>query len=216
MSEARRYPATIADAVEHESVLKKSRFLTHAHPVTTPEEAETIIAATRKRFWDANHNCVALVTGLDGDHSRSSDDGEPSGTAGAPMLDVLLRRGMTDVLVIVTRYFGGVKLGAGGLVRAYSGAVSDVLDRAVLVRRELFRQATLAVPHSEAGRYAHLLHDWAQRHDAAMDDIAYDTAARFTLWVPPASADALIAEIATASAGGLAVTWGRDEVRDVR
>lgn len=151
VTSARSYPATIATAVEHEIVIRKSRFLTRIEPVASVEQAEAVIAGIRKRAWDANHNCTAMVTGLLGDQARSSDDGEPSGTAGIPMLEVLRRRDLTDVVAVVTRYFGGVKLGAGGLVRAYSSAVSEALDLASLVRRAVLRQVTLEVPHAEAG-----------------------------------------------------------------
>ncbi|MGO1957542.1 IMPACT family protein, partial [Microbacterium sp.] len=110
------YPATIAGRVDHELEIKRSRFLTHLQPVSSVADADSFIATIRKEFWDARHNCVAMVTGLTADQARSSDDGEPSGTAGVPMLEVLRRRGLTDVVAVVTRYFGGIKLGAGGLV----------------------------------------------------------------------------------------------------
>src|SRR5690606_23713068 len=90
-------PATIAHAVEHELVIRKSRFLTLVAPVDAPEAADAVIADVRRRYWDARHNCSAQVTGLHGDRARSSDDGEPSGTAGIPMLEVLRRRELTDV-----------------------------------------------------------------------------------------------------------------------
>src|SRR5690606_19271603 len=132
MTSARAYPATIADAVEHEIVIKKSRFIARAVPVApggsrpaaeSVMEAEKVIATVRRQAWDAAHNCTAMITGLLGDQARSSDDGEPSGTAGVPMLEVLRQRELTDLVVVATRYFGGTKLGAGGLVRAYSSAV---------------------------------------------------------------------------------------------
>src|SRR5690606_38737968 len=157
---AHPYPATIAAAVDHELVIKKSRFIAHVAPAASPEAADAIIAEVRRRAWDARHNCSAQVTGVLGDRARSSDDGEPSGTAGMPMLEVLRRRGLTDVVAVVTRYFGGVKLGAGGLVRAYSSAVSEALDRAAIVDRMALARATVAVPHADAGRLDNLLRDW--------------------------------------------------------
>ncbi len=110
-------PSTIAAPVEHEVVVTKSRFITTVAPVVDVADAERVITEVRKRHWDARHHCTAMVTGVLGDQARSSDDGEPSGTAGVPMLEVLRRRGLTDLVAVVTRYFGGVKLGAGGLVR---------------------------------------------------------------------------------------------------
>lgn len=216
MTPARRYPDTIAASVEHEIVIKKSRFIAHVHPVVSPGEADAVITAIRKRAWDARHNCVAMVTGLLGDQARSSDDGEPSGTAGVPMLDVLRRRELTDIVAVVTRYFGGVKLGAGGLVRAYSNAVSETLDLAVLVRRETLTQATVEVPHAEAGRYDNLLRDWAATHGATLGDPSYAARATFEVWVPPVALDRLQADLAAASAGVLAPVIGMERVVEVR
>jgi uncharacterized YigZ family protein len=211
----RLYPATIAAAVEHETVIRKSRFLTHIEPVTSVEQAEAVIAGIRKRAWDANHNCAAMVTGLLGDQARSSDDGEPSGTAGVPMLEVLRRRELTDVVAVVTRYFGGVKLGAGGLVRAYSSAVSEALDLASLVRRETLRQATVEVPHAEAGRYDNLLREWAAHHGATLGEPTYAATASLELWVPDPELPRLAADLAAASAGSVTLALGVERIVDV-
>jgi uncharacterized YigZ family protein len=197
------YPSTIGEAVEHELVVKKSRFLTRVVPVSTVAEADAVIAAARKEHWDARHHCVALVVGTHADQQRSSDDGEPSGTAGIPMLEVLRRRELTDLVAVVTRYFGGVKLGAGGLVRAYSTAVSETLDLARLVQRLPATTVTVDVPHADAGRIQGVLRDWADGHDAAVTGVDYAASARITLLVPPARLDAFDAELAAASAGRL-------------
>ena len=114
---------------------KKSKFCSLIEPVTSPEQAMELIAARKKQYWDARHNCFAYVIGDRGEISRCSDDGEPSGTAGRPMLDVLTGEGITNVLAIVTRYFGGVLLGTGGLVRAYSGAVRSALENSIVLER---------------------------------------------------------------------------------
>lgn len=201
--EVTTYPSTIAAALEHELVEKKSRFLARAVPVGTVAEADAVIAAVRKEHWDARHHCVALVVGTHADQQRSSDDGEPSGTAGIPMLEVLRRRGLTDVVVVVTRYFGGIKLGAGGLVRAYSSATSEVLDRATLVRRTAAVTVTVDVPHTDAGRVQGVLRDWCAGNDAVVADVTYAAEARFTLLVPPTALDAMDAALAEASAGRL-------------
>ncbi|KQM16204.1 hypothetical protein ASF83_10100 [Plantibacter sp. Leaf171] len=215
MTTVRQYPSTIAAPVEHELVVKKSRFIGLAHPVSSPDDAEQVIARVKKHAWDARHHCVAMVTGLLGDQARSSDDGEPSGTAGMPILEVLRRRELTDVVVVVTRYFGGVKLGAGGLVRAYSSAASETLDLATIVRRETLTQATLVVPHADAGSYDHLLRDWAQGNGATLGETRYAARAELELWVPRANLARLEADIASASNGSLAVTVGEERVVDV-
>ncbi|CAD5142316.1 conserved protein of unknown function [Microbacterium sp. Nx66] len=215
MSTPHPFPATIAAAVDHALVIRKSRFLTHVAPVSTVAEAEAVIATIRKRAWDANHNCTAMVTGLHADQARSSDDGEPSGTAGVPMLEVLRRRGLTDVVAVVTRYFGGVKLGAGGLIRAYSTAVSETLDRASLVRREALTQATVEVPHADAGRYDNLLRDWAASHGATLGTPTYGASAHLELWVPAAALPRLTADLAAASGGAVAPVAGIERIVDV-
>src|SRR5690606_2389355 len=195
------HPATIVAAVDHELVIRKSRFLTHVAPVSSPEHADEIIAAVKKRHWDAAHNCSAQVTGLRGDRARSSDDGEPSGTAGMPMLEVLRRRDLTDVVAVVTRYFGGIKLGAGGLVRAYSSAVSEALDRAALVDRRLLTGVEVQVSHADAGRFDNLLREWARHRTAVLEEPAYGSSAVFAVWVDPEDVVALRAQVAEASGG---------------
>ncbi|MBB6389720.1 IMPACT family protein [Microbacterium thalassium] len=209
------YPATIAAGVERELVVRKSRFIARVEPVASVEEADAAIAAVRKRYWDARHNCTAMVTGLRGDQARSSDDGEPSGTAGIPMLEVLRRRDLTDVVAVVTRYFGGVKLGAGGLVRAYSTAVSDALDEARLVRRRELTQVRLDVPHADAGRFENLLRDWVQRSGATLGETTYGAHATLEVWAPADAVPRLRDEIASASGGTLAPAVGGTRIVDV-
>jgi len=206
-------PATLAASVEQELVIRKSRFIAHVAPVASAKEAEEAISAIRKRRWDARHNCSAQVLGLTGEHARSSDDGEPSGTAGMPMLEVLRRRELTDVVAVVTRYFGGIKLGAGGLVRAYSSAVSGVLDLASLVDRRMLAQLVVTVPHTEAGRIENLLRDWTQRTGAVLGEPQYDADAMFDVWSPLEAAAGLQAEVAAASAGTVtAIATGIERV----
>lgn len=197
------YPSTIAGAVEGELVIKKSRFITHIAPVSSPEHADAVIAAVKKRRWDARHNCSAQITGLLGDRARSSDDGEPSGTAGVPMLEVLRKSELTDVVAVVTRYFGGIKLGAGGLVRAYSSAVSEALDLATLVDRHVLAEVTVAVEHSDAGRFDNLLREWTRGRRAVLGESIYGADAVFEVWVPSEELPALSAEVAAASSGAV-------------
>ncbi|GAA1735746.1 YigZ family protein [Isoptericola hypogeus] len=218
-ADAQPLPGTLAAAVDHELVIKRSRFLAHLSPAASVEEADAVVARVRKELWDARHHCVALVVGAHADAQRSSDDGEPSGTAGVPMLEVLRHRRVTDVVAVVSRYFGGVLLGAGGLVRAYSGAVSAALDDAaasgLLLRRATRTEVTLDVPHADAGRIDHLLRDWSGAHDALLDGVAYAEAARFTLLVPPGELGRLREDLAAASAGTLTPVAGADRVVDL-
>lgn len=117
-------------------VEKKSRFIATIRPAQTKEEAEAFLIEMKKKYWDATHNCFACVIGENGEYVRSSDDGEPGGTAGRPMLDVLLKEEIRNVAVVVTRYFGGTLLGSGGLVRAYQQAVKEGLKESLIVEKK--------------------------------------------------------------------------------
>ena len=143
---------TVARAGDAEIEVKRSRFLCHVERVTTEDEARAVVERIRKQHWDARHHCSAFVLGPDGAVQRSNDDGEPSGTAGAPMLEVLRGREVSDVVAVVTRWFGGVLLGAGGLVRAYGDAVRVTLDEVGVRRRVLMEQYAVVAGHAEAGR----------------------------------------------------------------
>ncbi len=143
---------TVACAAAAEIEVKRSRFLATATRVETEETARAVVTAARKEHWDARHHCSAFVLGARGDVQRSSDDGEPAGTAGAPILEVIAGRQLSDVVVVVTRWFGGVLLGTGGLVRAYSDAAAAALEQAGRQRRELMSDYAVAVDHASAGR----------------------------------------------------------------
>lgn len=208
-------PSTIAARVAHEAVIRKSRFIATLVPVRSLAEAEAEIAALRKRYWDAGHNCTALVIGPHAEQQRSSDDGEPSGTAGVPMLEVLRHRELTDLVAVVTRYFGGILLGAGGLVRAYSGTVAEALEHAELVRRELLTEMILDVPHAEAGRLDNWLREWAALHHAVWEEPAWTSVARFRLLVPPSAHKALTDDVAAFSAGAFVPVAGESRLVDV-
>ena len=149
----------------HEISIKRSRFITVLRRVEEESSARELVAELRREFYDARHHCSAFVIGADRSLQRSNDDGEPSGTAGTPMLDALVKRvtrhdpqpgeaaaDLSDVCAVVVGYFRGILLGAGGLVRAYSESVSTSLALVPLVRRERLKLFTVAVPHNEAGR----------------------------------------------------------------
>lgn len=152
MTEIRTIAAGRAYRAELE--IKRSRFITDIARTATEEAARALIGAARSEFPDARHHCSAFILTVPGANviERSSDDGEPAGTAGKPMLEVLRGSGLRDVTAVVTRYFGGIKLGTGGLVRAYSEAVRVALEHAPIVRLHSRQRFTLALDHSEAGR----------------------------------------------------------------
>ncbi len=141
----------IAGAGSHELVIKKSRFICTVDRVASEAEARTFVTELRKRYWGASHNCAAWVVGERGELQRSNDDGEPSGTADAPMLNVLNRRELTDTVAVVTRYFGGTLLGAGGLFRAYVQSVSETIDRVGIVERKPLLVIEVEATHDDAG-----------------------------------------------------------------
>lgn len=123
----------IGEKSKWEIEISRSRFITELFPVKTAEEAESVLEEIRATYKDATHHCYAYIVGEHGITMRMSDDGEPQGTAGAPMLEVLKKRNLSDTLAVVTRYFGGIKLGANGLVGAYSRSVAETLDRTPIV-----------------------------------------------------------------------------------
>lgn len=122
----------IQQEIENKIIIQKSEFITHLFRVESIEDVNNILENIRKKYYDATHNCYAYIIGDNQDIQKCSDDGEPQKTAGAPMMDVLKKKNMTNILAVVTRYFGGILLGAGGLVRAYSSSVSEALAKAKL------------------------------------------------------------------------------------
>ena len=146
---------TILEPAEDEFVEKKSRFIAYTSPVHTVEEANAFIAGIRQRHWDATHNVPAFV--LRSGVQRSSDDGEPGGTSGMPVLDVLRKSGVTDVVTVATRYFGGILLGGGGLVRAYSHTASIALQAAQIITMRECLLLSLTCDYGRYGRVASLV-----------------------------------------------------------
>lgn len=139
-----------------EVVEKKSRFIATVAAVSSREEAEAFIASCKKKYWDARHNCSAYIIADTVDILHSSDDGEPSGTAGKPMMEVLLSEGLRNVCVVVTRYFGGTLLGTGGLVRAYQAAVKAGIANSVLVEKHKGIKAKINADYNDVGKLQYL------------------------------------------------------------
>ncbi len=138
---------------------KKSRFIAHIAPVKTEEDAVAFINAKKKEFWDARHNCSAFVIGHNNEITRCNDDGEPSQTAGRPMLDVLLRENIHNCVVVVTRYFGGVLLGTGGLVRAYQSAVQEGLKECEILSPKNGRPCSISTDYNGYGKIEYVLRE---------------------------------------------------------
>lgn len=207
--------ATIATPVTVETVVKRSRFIAFLSPASTLDEASALIVERRRAHWDARHHCTAFVIGASGDAQRSSDDGEPAGTAGAPLLDVLRKQELTDVIVVVTRYFGGTLLGAGGLIRAYSGAAALAVTAAHRVERQFMTEVSVTVAHAEAGKVLAFLHGWAEQHHAVIGEPSYAEQAVLHIDVADDVLDAFNTDLATATAGTSTAVRGVRRVVDI-
>ena len=144
-----KFYLTVDGVTENTVEIKRSKFIATLSHVESGEDAEAFVRAVRKRYPDATHNCYAYVADELGNETRFSDDGEPGGTAGQPMLEVLRKKGIVEAAVVVTRYFGGIKLGAGGLVAAYTDSVSEVLDAAGIRRMTECAEVTVECDYSD-------------------------------------------------------------------
>lgn len=171
---------TIKEDGIHEIDIKKSRFICHLKRVKTEEEAIGFIDEIKKEHWKATHNCSAYTLGMNDEIQRAHDDGEPSGTAGVPMLEIFLKRDLKNVVAVVTRYFGGVKLGAGGLIRAYGGSVNEAVKEIGLIERQLQLLIDVTVSYSQSGGVEHSLR---QAH-YTVQDISYTDNVTFHCVVP--------------------------------
>ncbi|MDX8288962.1 YigZ family protein [Metabacillus indicus] len=143
---------TVKGYGEHEISIQKSRFICYLTRAETEEEAQAFIQEIKKKHWDAAHNCSAYLIGEQDHIQKANDDGEPSGTAGVPILEVLKKRQLKDTVAVVTRYFGGIKLGAGGLIRAYGSSVSEALNEIGIVERKLTRVMHTKIDYTWLGK----------------------------------------------------------------
>lgn len=149
---------TISGYASAEYEISKSRFIAFAKRVNNEAEAIAFIQKIKKQHWEARHNCSAYLIGENTAWQKADDDGEPSGTAGKPILEVLKKQNLKDTVIVVTRYFGGIKLGAGGLIRAYGKAASLALDAAMIVEKTLYRRLAVKIDYSFLGTLENNLH----------------------------------------------------------
>jgi uncharacterized YigZ family protein len=192
---------------------KRSRFLCTLARVEDEAGARAVVERLRKQHWDARHTCSAFRIGPPPQPvERSNDDGEPAGTAGAPMLEVLRGAGVSDTVAVVTRWFGGTLLGAGGLVRAYSDAVRAALDEAGTLRRELVREYRIEVAYDAAGR----LENDLRAAGVSVLETSYDTAVTLRIGAPPAEEKRIETLLAEVTAGASVLVPGKDQWADVR
>ncbi|MGQ4487497.1 YigZ family protein [Streptomyces sp. 372A] len=201
---------TVARAGVHESEINRSRFICALAPAATEEEAQEFIARVRREHPTATHNCYAYVIGADASVQKASDDGEPGGTAGVPMLQMLTRREVCYAVAVVTRYYGGVKLGAGGLIRAYGGVVGEALDALGTRTRRRFRLATVAVGHQRAGR----LENELRATGRTVREVRYAADVTIEIALPDADVEAFRRWLADATAGEARMELGGEAYDD--
>ena len=192
---------SVAKEFRHEYIVDKSRFITTIYPCTTEEEAQAFIGRINKEFWDATHNCTAYALGAKQEQQRSSDNGEPSGTAGKPMLEVLKKTGITNVAVVVTRYFGGIKLGAGGLIRAYSHSVAESLRLAPKELHTTRTQLQATIDYSLYGAVERFVQDKKLHYEASFGEHV-----TVTILVPPTDVEGIQKELQDMSHGAATCT----------
>jgi len=170
-----------------EIIIQKSRFIANVKRVESEEEAQEFIQSIKKEHRDATHNCSAYIIGETDYIQKANDDGEPSGTAGVPMLEVLKKKGLKDTAVVVTRYFGGIKLGAGGLIRAYGSATTQGIQTTGIVRRELMQGVSVTVKYTLLGK---LENEIRQQSNYLLEDIHYLENVAFIIYVKTEETDA--------------------------
>jgi len=181
---------------ETEYIINRSRFIGRCFPVTSEEAALSLLGDIRKKHWDATHNCFAYRIGETASIARFSDDGEPGGTAGMPIMDVLRSKELTDVLVVVTRYFGGVLLGAGGLVRAYSRSAADAVSEAGIVSYIPAKQLSISMDYSRYGAMEQYIRSTVQ-----VEDVEFMENVTMRITVAGERLDAFIKDITERSDG---------------
>lgn len=188
---------TIVNEAEGEITEKKSRFICNLYHIESEEEISIYVEALRKKHYQARHVCYAAILSESGEVVKYSDDGEPSQTAGKPMLEILKGRQLTYTLACVTRYFGGVLLGTGGLVRAYSDALTEALNNATIVTKRLCRKISCVIDYQTVGKIKYKL----ENYEAVITDEEYSDKVKMTVSMPEEYADLFLAFVTEISAG---------------
>ncbi|MFF3958885.1 YigZ family protein [Streptomyces sp. NPDC001890] len=201
---------TVARAGVHETEINRSRFICALAPAATEQEAQDFVARVRREHPTATHNCFAYVIGADASVQKAGDDGEPGGTAGVPMLQMLTRREMRYVVAVVTRYYGGVKLGAGGLIRAYGGVVGEALDELGTITRRRFRLATITIGHQRAGK----LENDLRATGRTVREVRYAEAVVIEIALPDADVESFRGWLADVTAGEAGLELGGEAYGD--
>lgn len=187
--------------------IQKSRFIAYTSHVETEAEARDFVAAIKKKHFDARHNCSAWVLGADSSQQKSNDDGEPGGTAGNPILEAIKQHGLTNVVVVVTRYFGGIKLGAGGLIRAYSHTASLGLEATPCLEVKPFCLMEAEMDYSLLGT----VENWIRNEELRTGETVYLDKVTVRLLVEPADCEAISTELTNLTAAQCKITIHQPE-----
>ena len=188
---------TITTGAEAEYEIQRSRFLTHTAHVETEQEAQDFIRTIKKKYFDARHNCSAWILGAKSSLQKSNDDGEPGGTAGNPILEALKKNELTDIVIVVTRYFGGIKLGAGGLIRAYGHAAVLGIEASTVVQAVLFRRTAVTMDYTLLGSAENLL----RQKKIRIEDKVYAEKVKLILLLEKDTAENVLEAITDLTAG---------------
>lgn len=202
----------IDDRVETLYEIQKSKFITHLRHVDTEEEARDFIQAIKKRYFDARHNCSAYVLGEDSAKQKSNDDGEPGGTAGNPILEAIKKNGLTNIVVVVTRYFGGIKLGAGGLIRAYSHAAALGIEAATKLEMTPFARLDVSIGYEHLATIEHYM----RQNEIRSLDADYGEGVTLHLLIAPAELDKVTEDITNMTAGRAKLTASAEQIIPIR
>lgn len=197
---------TVEKEAWSEFVEKKSRFITNIRPVAEEEEAIRYIEGIKKKYYDARHNVYAYIIGKDSRLQRYSDDGEPQGTGGIPMLEVLKGEKVTDCVAVVTRYFGGTLLGTGGLARAYSKGAKDGLLASGIVEMVLFRQVNIKVDYTLSGKVQYEI----MQQGCRLKDTVYTADVEFVALTETGNAESLVKRMTDITGGKAVITMGEN------
>lgn len=203
---------TVKNFGEHEIVIKNSRFIASVRRAENEGEARGFIADIKKQKQGANHHCSAYMIGAQDVIQKANDDGEPTGTAGIPMLEVLKKRSLKDTVVVVTRYFGGIKLGAGGLIRAYGTATTEGLDAAGIVKRQLMTIIHITTDYSLLGKLENELHQAGY----PLKDIHYLEQVEIEAYVPQPEIDTFSKWITNMTGGQAVLRTGKQAYSEIR
>ena len=186
--------------------IKKSKFISHAKHIETEEEAREFIQQIKKKFFDATHNCSAWILGENGDKQKSNDDGEPGGTAGNPILETIKKNELTNICVVVTRYFGGIKLGAGGLIRAYSHAAALAIQTAEILQMQTFKKISVIVEYN----FLATVENFLRQKKISVENISYAEDVTLNILIAPNEVENFLSEITEITAANFLSEVGEE------